>query len=326
VYNEIVFARTASIPDEQYGKIQPVFSSGSMLMTGDIMLGRTVERIIDENDFTHPFVGITPVIASHDVVVGNFEASIPKKHKVTPPFGMRFSVREEFMGELKALGFDILSLANNHAFDFGVSGYKNTLTECGEASLVCVGYPSSVSTSSLYVVEVGDVRLGIIFLHALFSKPTAGELEPLLRALEEKSDAQIAYVHWGEEYQKKHSSAQETLAHLLIDNGVDAVVGHHPHVIQDIEKYRDKPIFYSLGNLIFDQYFSEVVQEGYLLSINPGKHTLTYSLIPYVSTSTPSQPHLMSEGMKLEFAHEMLPPTHFTDSEIAAQTFTVKRD
>jgi poly-gamma-glutamate synthesis protein (capsule biosynthesis protein) len=295
-------------------------------MTGDIMLGRVIERIIDENGFEYPFKGVSTMIKEHDVVVGNLEAAVPRAHEPTPPYGMQFSMRREFMGELRMLGFDVLSLANNHAFDFGLPGYENTLAECNKASLVCSGHPFRVSTSSLLVTQVGDVRVGIIFLHTLFNEPTSDELTPFLTELKGMSDVQIAYIHWGEEYQEKHNVAQEAFAHLLIDNGIDAIVGHHPHVMQDIEKYRGKPIFYSLGNLVFDQYFSDAVQEGYLLTITMGRHSLTYSLSPYTSASTPSQPHLINESDGQVLSHTIFNPDLFTEEETAALKFNVLRD
>jgi poly-gamma-glutamate synthesis protein (capsule biosynthesis protein) len=69
-------------------------------------------------------------------------------------------------------------------------------------------------------------------------------------------------MHWGIEYKNISNDAQRNLAHLLIDKGVDAVIGAHPHVVEEAELYKNKPIFYSLGNFIFDQYFSEETQEG----------------------------------------------------------------
>ncbi len=326
VYNEIVLARSIDIPNEQYGELSSGFSSGTLLLTGDIMLGRVVEHVIDENDFEYLFSGISPLIRSHDVVVGNFEASVPEVHTATQPLAMRFSVRTEFMKDLHTTGFDILSLANNHSSDFGISGYKHTLNECTDASLICVGNSFTVSSSSLYVTSVGDVRVGIMFIHTLFNEPSEAELEPFLKALQEKSDVQIAYIHWGEEYQHKHSSSQEAFARMLIDNGFDAIVGHHPHVVQDIEEYQGKPIFYSLGNLIFDQYFNEAVQEGYLLSITPEKEFITYSLVPYTSSITPSQPQLMTDSNGVAFVRKILSSPFFTEDEIMARTFKVKRD
>jgi poly-gamma-glutamate synthesis protein (capsule biosynthesis protein) len=109
-----------------------------------------------------------------------------------------------------------------------------------------------------------------------------------------ESHEQIAYIHWGKEYDSVHSKEQEVLAHFLIDNGVDAVIGHHPHVVQDIEVYKGKPIFYSLGNFIFDQYFSDEVQEGLAVRVDTSKDILRYTLIPFESKSIKSQPKLLS--------------------------------
>ncbi|MFH2018657.1 MAG: CapA family protein, partial [bacterium] len=83
----------------------------------------------------------------------------------------------------------------------------------------------------------------------------------IVEKIKPKSDFIIANVHWGQEYQKTSNSLQRKLARELIDLGVDAIIGHHPHVVQEMEIYKNRPIFYSLGNFVFDQYFSEATQQ-----------------------------------------------------------------
>jgi poly-gamma-glutamate synthesis protein (capsule biosynthesis protein) len=109
------------------------------------------------------------------------------------------------------------------------------------------------------------------------------------------------YVHWGNEYELKHSEQQEALAHYVIDSGIDAVIGHHPHVVQDIEIYNGKPIFYSLGNFIFDQYFSGDVQTGLVVKVYIQKDTITYTLVPISSIGRASQPYIMPIEQKTTF-------------------------
>src|SRR5690606_37322647 len=87
-----------------------------------------------------------------------------------------------------------------------------------------------------------------------------------------------------------HTTVQESLAHILIERGIDAVVGHHPHVVQDIAIYKGAPIFYSLGNFIFDQYFSSEVQEGALLEVHIENTSVVFRVIPIESHDVRSQP------------------------------------
>jgi poly-gamma-glutamate synthesis protein (capsule biosynthesis protein) len=100
---------------------------------------------------------------------------------------------------------------------------------------------------------------------------------------EHKDSYLIAYMHWGTEYKHMQSNQQRTFAYELIDTGVDCIVGSHPHVVEGVETYKKGIIFYSLGNYIFDQYFSEETQQGYILSIKPSSSTVMFTLLPVVS-------------------------------------------
>ncbi|HXK39418.1 MAG TPA: CapA family protein, partial [Candidatus Paceibacterota bacterium] len=94
----------------------------------------------------------------------------------------------------------------------------------------------------------------------------AGAVREALAAFPESAFVAV-FTHWGNEYEATHSSAQETFAHLLIDSGADLVVGAHPHVVQDVEIYKGKHIYYSLGNFVFDQYWNDAVQTGLMVLV-----------------------------------------------------------
>ncbi len=271
-----------------------VDNSVSIVFVGDIMLGRNVETLIKKNGLWYPFQNVRSLLSSPDLTIGNFEGIVPETHVHTPDFTFRFSIKEEYLVQLKDAGFDILSLANNHSFDYGNTAFSYTRDSCIEIGLVCNGSPNQIDTHSTVIKEINGKKIGILFIHAVISRPEPISLERALNELQEKSDMQIAYIHWGEEYELTHSPFQEDLAYDLIDAGVDGIVGHHPHVIQDVDLYKGKPIFYSLVNFIFDQYFSQDVQEGLAISLEINNDTAVYSLVPFSSTSTHSQPQVMS--------------------------------
>ena len=121
-------------------------------------------------------------------------------------------------------------------------------------------------------------------------------------------------VHWGQEYQIKSSVFQQKLARKIIDSGADLIIGHHPHVVQEIEIYNNKLIFYSLGNFVFDQYFSEQTQQGLAVAleiypvrnndsnrVNPNKNI--YKLFPIQSKL--SQPFLMEQNQAEKFLEKL---------------------
>jgi poly-gamma-glutamate synthesis protein (capsule biosynthesis protein) len=103
-------------------------------------------------------------------------------------------------------------------------------------------------------------------------------------------------MHWGTEYQHVNGRLQAEMAHKLIDAGADVIIGHHPHVIQGIEVYQGKPIFYSLGNFVFDQYFSEDTQRGLAIGLVLDKDGIEASIFPLRSSA--SQVSLADEKEK----------------------------
>lgn len=269
------------------------FETGTALFTGDIMLARTVERIMDVTGSVYPFEGMAHRIAAADIAVGNFESSVPAVHVPTPNFTFAFAAKAVHFRGLADTGFDALSLANNHALDYGEEGYIYTRSVCVEAGMHCFGHPTVVEPTTV-VLEAGSTRVGLMGLHTLFVEPNIGEIVAALEELQMVSDVQIVYVHWGDEYELVHNASQEALAHALIDAGADAIIGHHPHVVQDIAVYEGKPIFYSLGNFVFDQYFSDEVQQGLVIEMHIDEHDIVYELVPISSIGTKSQPHIVT--------------------------------
>ena len=293
------------LPHADVGSVENEFNGGSILLVGDIMLGRYVETLTEEHGEKYPFERVQNLLKSTDIAFGNFEGAVPLKHEKTRDRELRLSFRQETVPLLKDVGFDVLSLANNHSLDFGTEGYENTVRICESHGMVCGGHSTNLVPSSFEQFDVGDSKVGILFLHALEIDTEDEELTSLMADMKQMTDIQLAYIHWGTEYKTIHSPEQEVLAHFLIDNGFDAIVGHHPHVIQDIELYKEKPIFYSLGNFVFDQYFDDNVQTGLGVRLEIEKSGLTYTLIPFTSIDEPSQPRLMTIDEKEAFFMSM---------------------
>jgi gamma-polyglutamate biosynthesis protein CapA len=315
LYEGITRVTKFTIPNEQYGLLSLRFVDGTLLFGPDVMLGRAVETLMDEEGSVVPFEHIRNTVSRHDITIANFEASVPEKHVPTPSFGMQFSVKEEYLDTLREAGFDVLSLANNHALDFGESGYTNTIQSCEKVKLHCIGHPSMVSTSSVLIKRLGDTTVSVLMLNTLFGEPSTTTLASLTSKMIEESDIQYAFIHWGDEYEPVHNTKQQELAYFLIDNGIDGIVGHHPHVMQDIEEYKGKPIFYSLGNLIFDQFWNSTVQEGYLVSVTFTKKHITYEIVPFDTLEKRSVPKLKEGDERTRAFLEILPVKYFTHDE-----------
>lgn len=278
----------------------PVLFS-AITFTGDIMLARSVELSMKGNGSSYPFKNVLSLVASSAAVVANFESAIPRIHIQTPPTTMRFSVDPTYVPELRESGITHVSLANNHSLDYGQLGYENTVRVLTASGLVPFGHSTTLSTSSITYIQVGSTTVSILAIHTLFVSPSPLQLSTLIAYMKATSDIQLAYIHWGTEYQLVHDTTQMTLANYLVALGIDGIIGHHPHVVEDIQLVNNVPVFYSLGNFIFDQYFSEEVQKGLLVRLEITETELIYHLLPVTSLGSRSQPRLMTEIEQSDF-------------------------
>ena len=272
----------------------------SIVFVGDVMLARNVEYLMEEKGKDYPFTGFDIAnLRPHSAIFGNFEASIPEVHETTPAGSLKFSVKDSSVDLLKDVGFTHLSLGNNHSFDYGSEGYENTLKSFAGSGISALGNEMNIDKESIEYINVDDKRIAVIAINLLM-QPKDTEVRNLISYARENSDLQIAYVHWGEEYDLHHSKQQEQQAKVMVEAGIDLIVGHHPHVTQDIGIVEGVPVFYSLGNYIFDQYFSKDVQEGLVLTLSYDDG-FEIDIIPVSSKGSLSQPRLMSPDNHVDF-------------------------
>jgi poly-gamma-glutamate capsule biosynthesis protein CapA/YwtB (metallophosphatase superfamily)/uncharacterized membrane protein (UPF0127 family) len=240
-----------------------------LLFVGDIMMTRYVEEKIKSlnKKFIFPFLNILDYLKTFDYVIANLEGPISDKGtKVGNKYSFR--MKPEVAEALSNTNIKIVNLANNHIFDYGKIAFEDTLKNLEKNNINYFG-----NSYEPLIVEKEGVKIGFLgfsdFLKYLEVKENKigiavanNNLSEIIKKTKEKVDILIVSFHWGEEYQELANERQRKLAKLAIDSGADLVIGHHPHVIQDIEKYKDKFIFYSLGNFIFDQNFSKETMTG----------------------------------------------------------------
>ncbi len=295
---ELLSNSSLSFGDFHFGADTEEFSH--IQFVGDIMLGRNVEKLSRENSLHYPYTRLDSV-PENVFLVGNFEASMPKVHVPAPSGTFAFSVHKDLLPPLRAYGFQSMSLANNHSYDYGQESFTHAVQMLTEADIAVFGDQKNQGSSTIVYATINDQTVALVGMYAVFDRPSDDGITQALARATEKSDVQIVYVHWGAEYELVHNDFQEELAHAFIDAGADAVVGHHPHVVQDIGVYKNKPIFYSLGNFIFDQYFSSDVQEGLSIRLTPQKEALSITIIPVSSLGQRSQPAFMESAEKADF-------------------------
>jgi len=186
---------------------------------------------------------------------------------------------------LKGAGFSVVSIANNHVGDWGREAYADTLMRLKENEISYTGgginaneveTPVIIEKYGIKIGYLGFSDVGPVWMKAtedqagilLASNPRFDEI---IQNASKQVDHLIISFHFGDEYKTKHNTRQEYLAHKAIDAGAKIVIGHHPHVIEDIEVYKNGFIAYSLGNFIFDQGFSTNTMEGMLLEMKLNK-------------------------------------------------------
>ena len=301
--NTTVFFTASVGGDQTNGSIEQQLEK-TVAFVGDIMLDRGVEYQIKQNnnDFSYPFNEIKEFLSEFDIVFGNLEGPIVETPPSFPDTSLQFAFNKETAPSLKKAGFNVLSLANNHTDNMLWAGILQTRNFLSENNIDYVGEPYGCTQD--FVLE----KQGVLFLSFNKTYPNncpADKIADAVEQVREKNPSSflIVSLHWGDEYQPSHSTAQQELAHKLVDVGADVIMGHHPHVVQDIELYNNKVIFYSLGNFIFDQYFSKETQEGLVVSLEIYQDKLVYRLFP-VSVGK-GQPFLMEKAEKKEFLTEL---------------------
>ncbi len=279
-------------------------TSAQFIFVGDIMLGRGVATSVKKNmndDFNELFKNV-PELKQADVAFGNLEGPISERGRnVGSKYSFRFEPRTK--DALKNAGFDVLSTANNHSGDWTIDAFTDTLTYLqGVGILTPGGGMNKQEAIEPQIIEKNGVRYGFLgfsdvgpnWLEA--SKTTAGILlasdpgyETIIKNAKAKVDILLVSIHWGDEY-KPHNARQTKLGRSAIDNGATIVIGHHPHVEEAVEEYNQGLIIYSLGNFIFDQYFSAETMQGLVVEAELNKDGLISYNKKHVTLSRQYQP------------------------------------
>lgn len=187
--------------------------------------------------------------------------------------GISFCSSGELFWMLRWLGFNTVTIANNHVRDAGYQGYIQTIDNLKKDNINYAGWTHfwSINTNHIYTKNVRWINIA---LHAYNTyNRFSGDLEWYCKDLtgyRKQWYRNIVSIHRWTEYETTHNALQERIGKKLIDCGADMIIGHHPHVIQDIQRYKWVPIIYSLWNFLFDQYFSQETKKGmYILAHIP---------------------------------------------------------
>jgi len=297
---------------ESYEKNPP--ESWSMIAVGDIMLSRHVDQKMAQNGYSYPFEKIKDYLKNADLTIANLES--PFKEGLSPREGMVFGANKKAIEGLKLAEFDLINLANNHFGNQGENGAELTFNWLKENGFSYIGAGKTDSEAHTPVIKeikgqkiafLGYTDTDVIPTSYIALDSRAGvaamdinRLKEDIFKVKEKVDLVIISMHSGTEYTPSPNERQKEFAHAAIEAGADMVTGHHPHVVQAIEFYNNKFIFYSLGNFIFDQMWSTETRQGIILKLSFTFGRLTDTEILPIKIDDFSQPHFLEEKEEQE--------------------------
>jgi poly-gamma-glutamate capsule biosynthesis protein CapA/YwtB (metallophosphatase superfamily) len=243
-------------------KPEELVAQTTLLFTGDVMLGRSVNvTSLAKNDPTYPFIKVVEKMKDADLTIVNLENPIvencPKKND-----GMIFCADPQMIKGLTFAGVDVVSLANNHTLNYGKEGLEQTKKYLTDVNI-------DYADTHLATKKVNGVTFGFLgFEKSQLGNPQLSNQEvQLIKQANNQVDVLIVLMHWGVEYQNTALPGIQKLASELVDLGTDVIIGSHPHWVQNSEHINGVPVYYSLGNFVFDQMWSEETKKGLAVEI-----------------------------------------------------------
>jgi poly-gamma-glutamate capsule biosynthesis protein CapA/YwtB (metallophosphatase superfamily) len=280
---------TALVPPRDFSSLQsssPADAASTekgehtLLFVGDVMLSRGVgSRMEAQRDWKLPFKAIANTLRNADLRYCNLECPVSDRGRNLHHL-YSFRADPRALEGLKAAGFNVVSQANNHAYDWGPQALMDSLERMRAEGIHPLGAGlNSMAAHYPVLVTVGGLRLAFLAYvdvepkeaSAGVGRPGVAWLNPAqaladIRFARLLADLVIVCPHWGVEYAFMPAQDQVELAHQMIDAGADMVVGSHPHVVQMVEVYHNRCIAYSLGNFVFDQK-NPITHRGLMLKV-----------------------------------------------------------
>jgi poly-gamma-glutamate synthesis protein (capsule biosynthesis protein) len=290
-------------------------SVASMLFTGDIMLDRNVKTRVDSNGLGYVLDTLAGqegrFFGGYDLVSANLEGAVTNGGAhYAPEAGIDFAFNPSTVDQLHRYGFNFFNTANNHSLDQGRQGVAETYANLTSLGFIHSGCPDSeVGSCTATTTRIGNMNIGLAGFSMVYHPLDLDAAAQKVAELASSTDFVAVNIHWGTEYEHQFSPSQQAVAHRLIDAGADLIIGSHPHVVQGIERYNGKLIFYSLGNFIFDQYFSPDTQAelavGIAASWEQASAEPSYAAYLFPIQSKQSQLALMASSSRQLFLSQL---------------------
>ncbi len=293
----------------------------TILVAGDFVPIERIQSLLDKALYEDVFSDVQPIIGGTDFSVVNLEAPIANS-SASPitKVGRNLQSPVSVIGALKYAGFKCVTLANNHFYDYGEEGALNTMKLLMENGIDYVGAGKNEEEAGMsFYAKIGKEIIAIINCceheYSIADKNHAGSnpLNPIslyysIRNAKENSDYVLLIVHGGiEHYQLPTPRMQQTYRYA-IDCGADAVINHHQHCYSGYEIYKDRPIFYGLGNFCFDKKSKRdnIWNEGYMVNLKFSKERVLFEMIPYIQCNHEAKVKVMDKKLNSRFQERMM--------------------
>jgi hypothetical protein len=249
--------------------------------TGDVILDRGVaDEIQIHGDTT--LVNSIKRFSAKDLLIINLEGTLGMMDSIQND-SFNFNSPSEFAILLKNAGVTFASVSNNHAFDNGLQGFEQTIQNLKKGGIGVLGEGCNVTIISNKKNKIGVLSASLTSHNKSYCLNTK---EKIFEAIHDFNQLNpeiplVLYLHWGLELQPKVEKWQKIFARNAVEKGADLIIGHHPHVIQNMEYIEDVPVFYSIGNFIADAYLPET-DKGLLVNVVLNKNIFQINLIPVI--------------------------------------------
>ena len=229
-----------------------------------------VKKIIKEMGADYLLEDVKPIFSDADIVFGNLECSVTDFNN-NKDKSLFFCADSKIVKSLAHNHFNVLSVANNHIMEHGTHAFFNTVQHLKSYKITPVGIKGVIDTLNIQGSKVTILSYSMIedkFDGPCYNFVTSeDDIIEDIQKIRSTSDVVIVSLHWGKEYIPYPSPSQVAIGRFLIDSGADIIFGSHPHVTQSFEIYKNRPIFFSLGNFIFDDVYIKTTKHSYFVEI-----------------------------------------------------------
>lgn len=309
----------------------------TLMAVGDIMLGDHPMRIghgvgskIKQKGSQNIFQHVREVLNDADITFGNLEAVLSNKNLDSKSLrSVQLRGNPNSVEGLIHTGFNVLSLANNHAMEHGREALKETLEILSRNNIYYIPTDKYKNHQEPVVIEVKKIKIGFLGYCLVTDDTTFGinrnssNILNDVRHAKKQCDFVILSLHWGHEYIEYPSSKQIQLAHEFVDAGANIVLGHHPHVLQGIEIYKGGVIAYSLGNFVFDMWQEKMRMSVILRCVISRTGTIDTEVIP-IFINRNYQPTILQGQIAKKFLIKMDKLSSLLKENMSTENYEIK--